>query len=72
MGWPIGSINRERPVRDLLRLAVLTGGSRRLCVIVEKMLERAEGGDLQAIRGFSTDWTGARRRRSNTETSRWK
>ncbi len=50
MGPPIGSINRERPVSDLLRLAVLTGGSRRLCVIVEKLLEPAQGDDLQAIR----------------------
>ena len=50
MGRPIGSVNRERPVRDLLRVAVLTGGGRRLRVIVEKLLERAEGGDLQAIR----------------------
>jgi hypothetical protein len=50
MGRPVGSMNRERPVRDLLRLAVLTGGGRRLRVIVEKLLERAEGGDLQAIR----------------------
>ena len=46
MGRPVGSMNRERPVRDLLRLAVLTGGGRRLRVIVEKLLERAEGGDL--------------------------
>jgi len=50
MGRPVGSMNRERPVRDLLRLAVLSGGGRRLRVIVEKLLERAEGGDLQAIR----------------------
>ena len=50
MGRPIGSINKERPVRDLLQLAVLTGGGRRLRVIVERLLERAEGGDLQAIR----------------------
>ena len=49
MGRPIGSMNRERPVRDLHRLAVLTGGGRRLRVIVEKLLERAEGGDMQAI-----------------------
>jgi hypothetical protein len=29
---------------------VLSGGGRRLRVIIEKLLERAEGGDLQAIR----------------------
>ena len=50
MGRPIGSMNKERPVRDMLRVAVLSGGRRRLRMIVEKLLERAEGGDLQAIR----------------------
>jgi hypothetical protein len=50
MGRPVGSMNRERPVRDLLRVAVLSGGGHRLRVIIEKLLERAEGGDLQAIR----------------------
>ena len=50
MGRPVGSANREKPVRDLLRMAALSGGGRRLRVIVDKLLERAEGGDLQAIK----------------------
>jgi len=50
MGRPIGSVNREKPVSDLLRVAVLSGGGRRLRVIVEKLLDKAEQGDLQAIR----------------------
>jgi hypothetical protein len=50
MGRPIGSVNREWPVSDLLRVAVLSGGGRRLRVIIEKLLDKAEQGDLQAIR----------------------
>jgi hypothetical protein len=50
MGKPIGSVNREKPVSDLLRVAVLSGGGRRLRLIVEKLLDKAEAGDLQAIR----------------------
>jgi hypothetical protein len=50
MGRPIGSVNREKPVSDLLRVAVLSGGGRRLRVIVEKLLDKAERGDLQAMR----------------------
>jgi hypothetical protein len=50
MGRPIGSVNREKPVSDLLRVAVLSGGGRRLRLIVEKLLDKAEQGDLQAIR----------------------
>jgi hypothetical protein len=50
MGRPIGSVNAEKPVSDLLRLAVLSGGGRRLRVILEKLLDKAEQGDLQAIR----------------------
>jgi hypothetical protein len=50
MGKPIGSVNREKPVSDLLRVAVLSGGGRCLRLIVEKLLDKAEAGDLQAIR----------------------
>jgi hypothetical protein len=50
MGRPIGSANREKPVSDLLRVAVLSGGGRRLRVIIEKLLDKAEQGDLQAIK----------------------
>jgi hypothetical protein len=50
MGRPIGSVNREKPVSDLLRVAVLSGGGRRLRVIIEKLLDKAEHGDLQAIK----------------------
>ena len=34
----------------LLRVAVLSGGGRRLRVIIEKLLDKAEQGDLQAIK----------------------
>ena len=50
MGRPIGSLNRDKPVSDLLRMAVLSGGGRRLRAIIEKLFEKAEQGDLQAIR----------------------
>jgi hypothetical protein len=49
MGRPIGSTNREKPFRDTLRVALLSGGGRRLRIIAEKLVEKAEQGDLQAI-----------------------
>jgi hypothetical protein len=50
MGRPIGSVNREKPFTDVLRVALLSGGGRRLRVIADKLVEKAEQGDLQAIR----------------------
>jgi hypothetical protein len=50
MGRPIGSLNREKPFSDMLRVALLSGGGRRLRIIADKLAEKAEPGDLQAIR----------------------
>src|SRR5882672_5588886 len=50
MGRPIGSVNREKPFTDTLRVALLSGGGRRLRIIAEKLAEKAEQGDIQAIR----------------------
>ena len=49
MGRPIGSVNREKPFTDTLRVALLSGGGRRLRIIADKLAEKAEQGDLQAI-----------------------
>ena len=49
MGRPIGSVNRQKPFTDALRVALLSGGGRRLRVIAEKLAEKAEQGDLAAI-----------------------
>jgi hypothetical protein len=49
MGRPIGSVNREKPFADMLRVALLSGGGRRLRIIADKLAEKAEQGDLQAI-----------------------
>ena len=49
MGRPIGSLNRQKPFTDALRVALLSGGGRRLRVIAEKLAEKAEQGDLPAI-----------------------
>lgn len=49
MGRPIGSINREKPFNDALRMA-LRGDPLRLRRIAEKLAEKAEDGDLTAIR----------------------
>ena len=49
MGRPIGSVNREKPFNDALRIA-LRGDPLRLRRIAEKLAEKAEGGDLAAIR----------------------
>jgi hypothetical protein len=49
MGRPIGSVNREKPFNDALRIA-LRGDPLRLRRIVDKLAEKAEEGDLAAIR----------------------
>jgi len=49
MGRPIGSVNREKPFNDALRVA-LRSDPRRLRRIAEKLAEKAEEGDLAAIR----------------------
>jgi|tagenome__1003787_1003787.scaffolds.fasta_scaffold20965165_5 hypothetical protein len=49
MGRPIGSVNRQKPFNDALRLA-LRGNPLRLRRIAEKLAEKAEEGDLAAIR----------------------
>jgi hypothetical protein len=58
MGRPIGSVNREKPFTDMLRVALLSGGRRRLCIIAEKLADKAEQGDIQANRELRIDWTG--------------
>jgi hypothetical protein len=50
MGRPIGSLNREKPFTDMLRVALQGGGRRRLRIIADKLAEKAEQGDIQAIR----------------------
>jgi hypothetical protein len=50
MGRPIGSVNREKPFADVLRVALLSGGGRRLRIIADKLAEKAEQGDLEAIK----------------------
>jgi hypothetical protein len=49
MGRPIGSVNREKPFNDALRLA-LRGDPLRLRRIAEQLAQKAEQGDLAAIR----------------------
>ena len=49
MGRPIGSVNRQKPFNDALRIA-LRGDPLRLRRIAEKLAEKAEEGDLSAIR----------------------
>jgi hypothetical protein len=49
VGRPIGSVNREKPFNDALRIA-LRGDPLRLRRIAEKLAEKAEDGDLAAIR----------------------
>ena len=49
MGRPIGSVNREKPFNDALRMA-LRGDPLRLRRIADKLATLAEEGDLSAIR----------------------
>ena len=51
MGGPIGSVNREKPFADALRMEICVGNDpRRLRAIARKLIEMAEGGDIQAIK----------------------
>lgn len=72
MGRPIGSLNRQRPFTDALRLALLSGGGRRLRIIAEKLADKAEQGDIQAIRRLQIDWTASQHKLSNAVMSHWK
>ena len=49
MGRPIGSVNREKPFNDALRIA-LRSDPHRLRRIVDKLATLAEEGELGAIR----------------------
>src|SRR5262245_23282318 len=49
MGRPIGSVNREKPFSDALRIA-LKRDPLRLHRIAERLADKAEEGDLAAIR----------------------
>ena len=49
MGRPIGSVNRQKPFNDALRIA-LRGDPLRLRRIADKLATLAEEGDLGAIR----------------------
>jgi hypothetical protein len=51
MGRPIGSLNRQKPFADALRMEIDAGSDpRRLRAIARKLIEMAEGDDLQAIK----------------------
>ena len=50
MGRSVGSMNKQKPFTDMLRVALLSSGGRRLRIIADKLAEKAEQGDLQAIR----------------------
>lgn len=51
MGRPIGSVNRQKPFADALRMEICAGNApRHLRAIARKLFEKALHGDLQAIR----------------------
>ena len=51
MGRPVGSLNRQKPFADALRMEIGAGNDpRRLRTIARKLIEMAEGGNLQAIK----------------------
>jgi hypothetical protein len=49
MGRPIGSVNRQKPFNDAL-LMTLRSNPLALRRMAAKLVEKAEGGDLAAIR----------------------
>jgi hypothetical protein len=51
MGRPIGSVNKAKPFADALRMEISVATiPRHLRAIARKLIEMAEGGDLQAIK----------------------
>jgi hypothetical protein len=52
MGRPIGSVNRQKPFNDALRMT-LRSDPLALRRIAAKLIEKAEEGDLAAIREFA-------------------
>jgi hypothetical protein len=51
MGRPIGSVNREKPFADALRMEICAGNDpRHLGAIARKLFEKVLDGDLQANR----------------------
>jgi hypothetical protein len=51
MGRPIGSLNRQKPFTDALRMEICAGNDPcHLRAIARKLIETAKGGDLQAIK----------------------
>jgi hypothetical protein len=51
MGRPIGSLNRQKPFANALWIEICAGNDpRHLRSIARKLIEMAEGGDLQAIK----------------------
>jgi hypothetical protein len=60
MGRPIGSVNREKPFTDMLGLALLSGGGRRLRIIAEKLARPSKATYFARSR---IDWTASHRAR---------
>jgi hypothetical protein len=51
MGRPVGSLNRQKPFADALRMEICAGNDpRHLRAIARKLFEKALDGDLSAIR----------------------
>lgn len=52
MGRPAGSENKDKPFRDALRKAIADAGDDRprLRNVANALLDKAEGGDVQAIK----------------------
>jgi hypothetical protein len=51
MGRPIGSVNRQKPFADALRMEICAGNDpRHLRAIARKLFEKALDGDLPSIR----------------------
>ena len=60
MGRPIGSPNRQTPFTDVLRVALLSGGGRRLRIIAEKLAEKQSKAICKPYNRSRTGWMGSR------------
>ena len=67
MGRPVGSVNRDKPFNDVLRIA-LKARPHSLRRIADKLIDKGEEGDIPSIRELVDASTGRPRKPSNALT----
>jgi hypothetical protein len=73
MGRPVGSVNRQKPFADALRMEIRAGNdARHLRAITRKLIETAEGAICKRPKRSGTGWTVSARRQKSAATFGWR